>query len=144
MTSNIERERLAPAPRPWEVTLLVILGYIGGAFNIATGIFVMVGFDDDELLAVSVHSEGELIAIGLLAVLLGLVQIVLANMLGKGSNAVRVLYAVVASLNLAIGLWATIALHGEQRATGIGAAVLALFVLWLLFNRKSEEFFETN
>lgn len=142
MSQQIEHEELAPVPRPWEVTLLVVVGYLGGFFNILTGIFVMLDRNDTVLQESSRHTEGQLVTLGLLVGLLGLFQIILANLLGKGSQMVRVLYAVVAALNLAGGIWATIALHGEQRVSGIVASVLAAFVLWLLFNSKSEDFFE--
>ena len=144
MSETVERPPLAPAPRPWEVTLLVVLGYLGGIANVLTGVLVMVDRDEQLLQEVSLHSENQLITFGLLLGLFGLTQIVLANLLGRGSQVVRVLYAVIAALNLAGGIWATIALHSEQRVSGIVAAVLSTFVLWLLFNRKSEEFFETN
>lgn len=144
MSATTERPSLAPAPRPWEITLLVVLGYLGGLVNVLTGVLVMLDRDERLLQEVSLHSENQLITLGLLIGLFGLAQIILANLLGKGSEVVRILYAVVAALNLAGGIWATIALHSEQRVSGIVAAVLSTFVLWLLFNRKSEEFFETN
>ena len=133
---------MQPAQRPWEITLLVVLGYIGGFFNVLTGILVMLDRDDVALQGVSLHSENQLIAFGLTVAVIGLVQVFLANLLGKGSQLIRVFYAVIAVLNLAGGIWAMIALHSEQRASGVVAAVVSLIVLWLLFNQKSEEFFE--
>ena len=134
---------LQPAQRPWEITLLVVLGYIGGFFNLLTGIFVMLDRNDADFLQISLHSENQALVFGLTVAVLGVAQILLANLLGKGSQVVRVFYAVIAVLNLAAGVWAMVSLHSEQRASGVVAAVVSLFVLWLLFNQKSEEFFES-
>lgn len=71
----------------------------------------------------------------------GLIQLMLALALGGGSNGVRILYALVAVLNLAGGDWALVALHSEQRAAG--AAAHAVLVLYLLFNHRAEEYFES-
>lgn len=140
--ASAPREAMQPAQRPWEVTLLVVLGYIGGFFNALTGVLIMLDRDDEVFQQVSLHSENQLIAFGLMVAVVGLVQIFLANLLGKGSNVVRIFFAIIAVFNLAAGIWAMIALHSEQRGTGVVAAVVALIVLWLLFNQKSEEFFE--
>ena len=134
---------LPQVQRPWEVTLLVVLGYIGGFFNTLTGILIMLDRDDLDFQGISLHTENQLLWFGLSVAVLGLAQILLANLLGKGSQVVRVFYAVIAVLNLAAGVWAMIALHSEQRASGVVAAVVSLIVLWLLFNQKSEEFFES-
>jgi hypothetical protein len=70
--------------------------------------------------------------------------VLLARLLGKGSRLVRLLYAVIAVFNLASGLLLAIALQSEQRASGVFGAVMSLVVLWLLFNHKSEDFFENT
>ena len=136
------REPVQSTQRPWEITLLVVLGYIGGFFNVLTGILIMLDRDDEVLQIATIHSENQLIAFGLVVAVIGAAQVFLANMLGKGSQLVRVFYAVIAVLNLAGGIWAMVALHSEQRASGVVAAVVSLIVLWLLFNQKSEDFFE--
>ncbi len=142
MSDSVTRESIAPVRRPWEITLLVILGYLGGLFNLLTGIFVMLDKNNEEFLQGIYYTENQLIWIGLLVALVGVVQIFLANLLGRGSQLVRILYAVIAVFNLAGGLWAMVALNSEQRASGVVATVIAVVVLWLLFNQKSDEFFE--
>ena len=49
---------------------------------------------------------------------------------------------IIAVLNLAAGLYASVAYAGEQRATGLTAAVFSAIVLWLLYGtEKDREFF---
>lgn len=129
------------AHRPWEVTLLVVLGYISGVFGILTGVLVMLDRQDVTLQDVSLNTEGQLISFGLMVAVVGIAQVLLANWLGKGSQLIRVFYAVVAVFNLAGGIWAMTALTSEQRASGTVTAAMAIVVLWLLFNGRSDEFF---
>jgi hypothetical protein len=68
----------------------------------------------------------------------------LAQSLGAGSQGVRILYAIVATANLAFGVYALFALHGEQQATGAFSATFGALVLYLLFNHRAEEFFESR
>ncbi len=142
MSEVVEREALQQPPRPWEITLLVIFGYIAGVFNLLTGVLVMIDREDSFLQQYSFNSEDQLLWFGILMSVLGLAQIFLAYKLGRGSQAVRIFYTVLAALNLGAAVWSMIALHSEQRASGVMGATVSLIVLWLLFNQKSETFFE--
>jgi hypothetical protein len=130
------------AHRPFGVTMVMVFGVIGGIINSALGIFVILDRDDPDLLKYSFHSEDQLLAIGLATLAFGLIQLALALALGRGSNGVRVLYAIVAVFNLIGGIWALVALHSEQRYSGAAAVCVSLLVLYLLFNERADEFFE--
>lgn len=128
--------------QPFGITLLVAFGYIGGFFNIVGGLFVILDRNDANLQTESFHTANQLVTLGVVLMAIGLLQMALAAALGRGSGVVRVIFAIIAVFNLIGGLWGTVALHGEQRVTGIAAAVISGLVLYLLFNRRSEEFFE--
>ncbi len=128
--------------RPFGITLLLIYGFIVGLMNIAAGIFVIIDRNDPNLLTESFHSPAQLMTAGIVGIIAGTIQILLASALGHANNVVRAIYAVVAALNLGLGLWATIALHGEQRAAGVFSALFAGLVLYLLFNKKADDYFE--
>lgn len=130
--------------RPFGITLLMIYGLLVGLANVATGIFVILDRNDPDLLNESFHTSSQLVAGGITSIVLGAVMILIATALGNANRFVRVIYAVVASLNLVGGLWAALALHGEQRVAGIFSALFAILVLYLLFNREAEEYFESN
>ncbi len=127
--------------RPVGVTLLEIYGFVVGAANILGGILLIINRNDGRLLTESFNNSGALVTAGVLAVLFGALQIVLAYFLGHASNFVRMVYAVVATFNLAIGIWAAVALHSTQRASGIVTSLFAGLVLYLLFNHRADEYF---
>lgn len=132
------------AQRPFGITLLMIYGSLLGLANIALGIFAILDRNDVALLGQSFHSNDQLLAAGIVAIVFGSAQLMLAMALGQANNIVRMLYAVVASLNLAAGLWATIALHSEQRTAGLFAVVFSGLVLYFLFNSKADDYFEAK
>lgn len=129
--------------RPYGITMLMILGVIGGAFIAVTGLLIVLDRNDTNLQAEAFHSSSQLAGFGASLILAGLVQLVLALMLGGGSNVVRILFAIGAVLSVAGGIWALVALHSEQQATGAGSLAYGLIVLYLLFNHRAEEYFES-
>jgi len=130
--------------RPLSITLVMIYAAIVGLLNIAGGIFTLLDRHDAGVLIYSLYSPAQLTAAGIVAIVVGGIQLLMAAALGTGNNIVRVIFAVIAVFNLAISAWATIALSGEERAAGVFGAVFAVVMLFLLFNQKAEAFFEDN
>lgn len=128
--------------RPGTVTLVMVLAYIGGILNIAAGIFVIIDRHDRRLVFDSGHTPDELLWAGIFAIIFGVIYILLANALGRGSGLARLVFGVVAVLNLASGVYAAISYSGEQRSTGIVSAIFGIIVLWLLYGtERDREFF---
>lgn len=130
--------------RPFGITLIMIYGFFVGIANIAGGIFIILDRNNIELIKESLHTPNQLVAAGVMAIVVGAVQVLLASALGHANNIVRVLYGVVASLNLVVGVWAALALSSEQRAAGVMAAIFSGLILFLLFNHKADEYFEAK
>lgn len=128
--------------RPFGITLLMIYGFIVGVINIAAGIFTILDRHDVDLIRESLMSSNQLLTAGIVAIIFGSIQILLAAALGQANNLVRVIYAVVATLNLAFGFWAMLALRGEERASGVIAVVFSVLVLFFLFNHNADKYFE--
>ncbi len=129
--------------RPFGITLLMIFGFLAGALNIAGGIFLILDRNDPALILQSFHSSSQLLSAGIVSVVIGTVQMLFASALGHANNIVRMIYAVIASFNLAVGLWAMIALHSEQRAAGVLAVVFSSLILYFLFNSKADKYFDS-
>jgi hypothetical protein len=134
MAKNIER--------PFSVTLVMVYAAFIGLLNIGLGIFTLVDRNDSVLIRESLHSPAQLTTAGIIAIVFGSIQLLLAAAVGQGNNLVRMLFAVVAAFNLAVGAWGALALSGEQRVTGVFAVVFAVLTLFLLFNKKADEYFE--
>jgi hypothetical protein len=129
--------------RPYGITTLMVLGVFGGAFIALTGLLIILDRNDTNLQGEAFNTAGQLAGFGASLILAGLVQLVLALMLGGGSNVVRILFAIGAVFSVAGGLWALVALHGEQQAAGAGSLAYGLIVLFLLFNHRADEYFES-
>lgn len=127
--------------RPVGVTLLEIYGFIVGVANIIGGILLIVNRNDARLLTESFNNSGALVSAGVIAIVFGVIQAVLAYFLGHASNLVRMVYAVIASINLAVGFWATVALSSTHRASGVVSMLFSALVLYLLFNHRADEYF---
>lgn len=127
--------------RPFGITLLMVFGLIAGLANIAVGVFTIIDRNSLDLIVSSHHSPNQLVAAGVAAIVFGTIQLFLAAALGHASNVVRIIYAVIASLNLAAGVWSIFALTSEQRASGVLATVFSGLVLYFLFNEKADRFF---
>jgi hypothetical protein len=130
--------------RPFGISVLVFLGALSGAFGIFNGVLLMLDRDDAALQQYSFTSETQLTFFAIAVIAFGVVQLLLAVALEKGSEIVRILYALVAVLNLGWAVWGVVALHSEQRFGSAIHACVALLVLYLLFNARAEQFFEES
>jgi hypothetical protein len=128
--------------RPGTVTLVVVLAWIAGILNIAAGIFVIIDRHNGRLRLDSASTPDELLVAGIASIIAGAIYCILASYLGRGSRVARLVFGIVAVLNVIAGVYATIAYSGEQRASGVGSMILSIVVLWLLYGtEKDREFF---
>jgi hypothetical protein len=128
--------------RPGTVTLVVVLAWIAGILNIAAGIFVIIDRHSGRLRLDSASTPNELLAAGIASIIVGAIYCILASYLGRGSRVARLVFGIVAVLNVVAGVYAAIAYSGEQRASGVGSMILSIVVLWLLYGtEKDREFF---
>jgi hypothetical protein len=128
--------------RPGTVTLVVVLAWIAGILNILAGIFVIIDRHDHRIRIDSASTPNELLGAGIAAIIIGAIYCLLASSLGRGSRTARLVFGIVAVLNLAAGAYSAIAYSGEQRASGVGSLVFSIIVLWLLYGTdKDREFF---
>jgi uncharacterized membrane protein len=130
--------------RPGTVTLVVVLAYIAGILNIAAGIFVIIDRHSGRLVLDSGHTPDELLWAGIFAIIFGAIYILIAGALGRGSRVARLVFGIVAVLNLASGIYAAISYSGEQRSSGIVSAIFSIIVLWLLYGTEKDRDFFAN
>lgn len=124
--------------RPGGVTLIMVLGILSGLLNIASGIFVIIDRDTHQLQRSSGSTADELLAAGIVAIVFGALVVLIAYELGRGSRLARLLLGIVGVINFAGGVYAAVAYVGEQRSTGIVAAVIWAVVLYLLYGSERD------
>ena len=130
--------------RPAGITLIVILGYLNGIVTMLVGLFAILDRDDADLVRESHLSSDQLLWWGLVAIAFGVITVLLVSALGRGSEIVRILVAILAVMNAALGVYALVAFHGEQQLSGAFSLCFALLVLYLLFNHRADDWFEAQ
>lgn len=128
------------AERPASVTIVVFLTWISAILSIVGGLFAM--FSPASYVGDLGWSESQIRLEGAIAIIIGLLIGIVANMLGNGSKFARFLVSVLMVLRLVGGaLLALFAIGSAAFWVGITSAVIALLVLWLLWNAKAGAFF---
>jgi hypothetical protein len=128
------------ASRPGSVTLVVVLTWISAILALIGGVLALVG--GQVYLNELGWSAGEARIEGIIGIVLGLILALLASALGKGSKFARFLVTIVMLFRLVVGAFGVVALWGSTYVwTGVVSMVLALIVLWLLWNAKAGAFF---
>ena len=128
--------------RPLSVTLVMVYAGLVGLMNIGVGIFTILDRNNVNLVLYSLSTPAQLLTAGIVAIVVGAIQLLMAVALGTGNNIVRIIFGVIAAINLAISTWAALALSGEERAVGVFGAIFAILALYLLFNQQAEAYFE--
>ena len=127
--------------RPGGITFIVVLAYIGFIFEVLGGILVMIEADELGQQLRSGMTEDQLIAAGIIMIIIGAIGILLTGALARGSNVVRILFGVWVGLQVAGGVYAMLSHDGIRRGSGIVSGVFGIIVLYLLFNEKAHDFF---
>ncbi|MDQ6895379.1 MAG: hypothetical protein M3171_02035 [Actinomycetota bacterium] len=113
--------------RPGLVTLLVVLVVLQGIGSIIAGI-------------IAISASG--MAAGAVLIVVGLIYLAVAKGLLDGRNWARLTAAVVAAVNLLLGVLAIINSGGSSnQGSTVGTGVLGLVILAILFSPKANAFF---
>ena len=110
--------------RPVGVTIVAVIAWIIGAIQIVGAILALIAGAGIDAWAV---------------LIVGILTIAVSLGLFRGSNAARIIMAVVFTLNLVVAVWAIVI--GVDFWDQIVAAVLAIVGLVFLFSAKANAFF---
>lgn len=126
--------------RPGSVTLVVVLTWIGAILSILGGIVALLARENFVVESGLTTSQSRLA--GGVALVFGIILALLASALGKGSKFARFIVTIVMLLRLIVGAIGIFAVWGSPFVWGAVINVLvALLVLWLLWNAKAGAFF---
>lgn len=128
--------------RPVLVTLISVLLIVTGVFQVWIGVIFWANRNDQDFLQDAGVDSSELTNLGILLVVVGVVSVVLAFSLLRGSRVARAFVALVMLCQIAGGFYTLTALDSGHRAAGLGAIVGAVIVLSFLFGtQKARAFF---
>lgn len=126
--------------RPASVTIVVVLTWISAILSIIGGLFAL--FSPATYVGELGWSENQIRLEGAIAIIIGLLIAIVANMLGNGSKFARLLVSALMVLRLIGGsLLAVFTIGSAAFWIGATSALIALLVLWLLWNAKAGAFF---
>lgn len=129
--------------RPIGVTIMVVLLWVQAIVLLLAGLALTLEHNDVDLLRHADASSGTILAAGIFMMVFGVINAVVAASLGRGSRVARLLVAVVSALSLASALYSLVAINGVTRGQSVMDIIVALAVLYILFQEKgSREFFE--
>lgn len=127
--------------RPVGVTVLMWLGVVQGLLLLAVGGLIVAVRDVPEVAGALETTPAGVTAVGAVFVALGLVRLVLAVALGRGSELVRSLFGAIATLQAGASVYSLVALRDIRFATA-WALAFAVLELWLLYGTdRAQEFF---
>ncbi len=109
--------------RPFGVTLVAIIAWINGLFTIISGIFHIFSWA------------------GWVSILLGVITIAVSLGLFRGSNTARTILAIVFAIDIILAIVAWFTVDGFGLWATIGASVLPLIGLIILYTKKANAFF---
>jgi hypothetical protein len=131
----------AQTGRPTTVTIIGVLAYIAGLLDMVSGVILFFLLPNEDVVD-SFGGSGPLIAAAIGSIVIGLIVVVVAGGLLRGSQTSRLIVTVLQVLSLIGSLFLAVAWRETATATDewIGIAVSAL-VLILLWTPKASAFF---
>src|SRR5262245_39851157 len=130
--------------RGFLLTLIGVIGIIQGVLAVIGGLALIAERNDDGLLDQTDVSSTALGWTGGWMVVLGVITLIVAAGILRGSDIARTVLAVVEVLHIGGGLWVFIAQSGTERWDGLGTIIVALLILWILYRARSQAFFDAR
>jgi hypothetical protein len=123
----------ARVDRPFSVTIVVAVIFIAGVLGVVAGFMRIFGWGVAD-------SEKNVLA-GLITVGIGLIYLLVARGIARGSGFARLLVAIVTVLNMGLSIWVMVITRGGRWIDSLILIFLGLVILALLYNGRAREFF---
>ena len=127
--------------RPIGVSVVAIIAFIQGIIAIVAGIGLIFERNDSNLLEHIDRSSGTLSTYGVISVIWGAVALLVGYGLWHAASWARMVVTILQIFAIAGGVYLLFGWSGHYVWQGIWQILISLFVLWLLFNPRAEEFF---
>jgi len=131
----------APHRRPGGITFVVILTWIAAIVDLVGGIVLLLLSFDTSLFTDTEVSPTLVRYYGLIALVLGLLTVLVALGLGKGSQFSRVFTILVMAVRLLNAAWALIAIRYVTLWPAVFDLAIAIIIIALLTNRSASDYF---
>jgi hypothetical protein len=134
----------AQEKRPVTITLIGGLAFLAGAIDMISGVLLFFRLPNEEIVA-NFGGSGGLIAAAIGSIVVGLVTVVLAGGLLRGSWVARMVITVLQVLSIIGSLFLAVAYIGDPTVVGewLGL-VVSVALLILLWTPKASRFFNAS
>jgi uncharacterized membrane protein (DUF2068 family) len=128
--------------RPLLVTIISILSFLWGLFQIAIAAALLAKRNDQAFLDDARATTSEVTTLAIVMLVIGLLMLLVSIGLWTGSRFARALTALVALGQIIGGIYTIIKLDSSEQATGIGMILGSVVLLYFLFGtEKAKRFF---
>jgi hypothetical protein len=128
--------------RPVLVTVIGVLAVLGGLAQAGFGVLLYTLRNDAQFLSDANITTDKVTPIAIAAIVVGVLTVVFAIGLLKGSRLSRDVVGLMELLQIGVGIYVIASLDSSHRATAIGNIVGAVIVLYFLFGtEKAKTFF---
>ncbi|MGN6125701.1 MAG: DUF7144 family membrane protein [Humibacter sp.] len=130
------------ARRPASVTLIAVLAWIEGAFDIIAGVLLLV-FQNQPSVKAAWYGPTALVTSAIVAILFGLIVVLIAGGLLRGSRGARIIVTVVQLLAIVADAFTAFA-SPSQFAWAAISALISLIIIILLWTGRANDFFRSH
>jgi hypothetical protein len=127
--------------RPIGVSVIAVIAFIQGIIAIVAGLGLIVERNSSTLLEHIDRSSGTLATYGVGSIIWGALALLVGYGLWHGASWARMVVMILQILALLAGIYLLFGWGGHYLWQGVWQIIVSLFVLWLLFNPRAEEFF---
>jgi hypothetical protein len=131
----------AAGRRPVGVSIVAVLLAVQSIIAVLFGIGLIVERNNSSLLEHIDRSSDTILTYGIFAVVWAVVGLAVAWGLWTGKNPARILAGIVEVAQVAGGVYMLFGWSGHYLWQGVWQIAIALLVLWILFNRRADDFF---
>src|SRR5262245_39589301 len=131
----------AAAHRPVGVAIVAIIAFVQAVFAVLAGLALLIERNDVDLRAHVDVSSGAITTYGVSAIIWGVVAFLVGLGLWRGANWARIVVAILEIISIGGGIYLLFAWSGTYLWSGIWQIVIALVVLYFLYNARAEAYF---
>jgi hypothetical protein len=129
--------------RPGVVTFIGVVMFIQATLTVVSGIVLVALRGEQRILDETSVDRAGLITAGIVSLVIGGIIFLVALSLLRGGKGARILVTIVQVIAVASAAWTMFTHHtGAFLFQGLITTAIAIFVIWALYNERSEEYFD--
>ena len=131
--------------RPGVITFIGVILMLQGVFGAVGGVVLIALQTNQSVIDATGATKSELFTSGLVQLIISAIVILIALGILGGSRVSRGIVAAIQIINVAAASWAMFTHHqGAFLYSALITIAIAVFVLWALFNEKSDEYYNAT